>query len=217
MPILTAKQIPADFEELLKALGVAARVAKPLLIADSAVATALAERGLIRVFGSGFVGSAILSDLMSVAGAVQMISMLCQKPPLAPELPAMAAATAPPPAPSFTPVPAAPEVVPTPPAPVPAAVAAAPPPAPSTFTPAAPPPAAAEKRISLTDSERELLRHGQVLGVHIDALQAELDKLFTGMGARFEEIEDLVQLDDLSRQLPHCALRVRLRQRVESR
>jgi hypothetical protein len=171
--------IPPDFEDLLKALSVAARIQRPLELHDEALRTALFVRGFTTPFGAGFVGTVLLDETLKLPGAAQMVTLLLQAP--APTLVAR---------PSYAPIEP----------PVTAAVSAT---ATSHPTPPAPP----KRRIELSPAEREILRHSQVLGVAVDSLQRELDTMLNVLRPHFEEIEDPSQMLELSKTLPPSALR----------
>lgn len=183
-------QIPADFEDMLKALCVASRIQRPLALHDEVLKQALLAKGFIAPSSTGHWGTVLLEDTMKVPGAAQVIVLLLQSHPI-PVL-----------KPSFAPVdlPAL-EPVRT----VEAPAHAEPPPPPSVIS---------KRRIELSAAEQEILRHSQVLGVAVDSLQRELDQMLAVLRPHFEEIEDPAQMIELTRTLPPGSLRRHLEEKA---
>lgn len=200
-------RIPSDFEAMLHALCAAARIQRPLVLHDKDLCTALANQGFVVASGSGYVGTPSLENLVGIPGAGRVIAAMLTAPPPAAAL--AFAAPAPVSAPVPAPILAEPGVAASF-APVAESVPIAAPLAPVSA------PTTQPKRIEMTQAEKEILRHAQVLGVAIDSFRRELDQMLEVLRPHFEEVEDPSQREALIRALPPGKLRSSLELRQEA-
>lgn len=205
--------LPKDFSELLTALQTARRVARPVVLHDDALAAALKARALIEPRGAGWLGTAVLDGFLALPDASRIVAAVVLAP--ATEAPAVVAPAVPTAsAPASAPATQEPSFDPTLAhcsartdrvlsEPLPESTLSL-----RALEEAVPHRAQGGKVLGAV--EEALLKHVQVLDVHIDGLRRQMDALLEQLEPALMQLSTKAQKEEYAAKLPPSALKQKL-------